>query len=339
MKLTHELIRLELRHTWTIARGSSDYKENVIIRLERDGVVGYGEAAPNSRYDETPESTLAFIEQAIPLFAGADPWHFVELERAIGQLQPSQNAAKAGLDMALMDWVTKSLGLPLYRYLGLDPAKTPLTTFSIGIDSPEVIAAKVKEAAPYPRLKIKLGSDRDEEIVAAVRSVSDKPLLVDANEGWRDKHEALERIRWLEGQGIFAIEQPMPADQLDDMTWLRERVKVPLFADESVRTAADIPRLAQAFDGINIKLMKAGGLQEALRMIGMARALGLQVMLGCMVETSLAVSAAAALSPLADLADLDGNLLIKDDPFTGVTVEQGRLVLSGKPGLGAQPRN
>ena len=339
MKLTYELIRLELRHTWTIARGSSDYKENVIIRLERDGVVGYGEAAPNSHYGETPESTLALIEQAIPLFAKADPWHFVEFERAMGELQPAQNAAKAGLDMALMDWVTKSLGLPLYRYLGLDPAKAPLTTFTIGIDTPEVIAAKVKEAAPYPRLKIKLGSDRDEEIVAAVRSVSDKPLLVDANEGWREKHEALERIRWLEGQGIFAIEQPMPADLLDDMAWLRERVKVPLFADESVRTAADIPRLAQAFDGINIKLMKAGGLQEALRMIAMARALGLQVMLGCMVETSLAVSAAAALSPLADLADLDGNLLIKDDPFTGVTVDQGRLVLSGKPGLGAQPRN
>ena len=339
MKLTHELIRLELRHTWTIARGSSDYKENVIIRLERDGVVGYGEAAPNSRYGETTDSTVALIEQAIPLFAGADPWHFVELERAFAELKPAQTAAKAGLDMALMDWVTKSMGLPLYRYLGLDPAKTPLTTFTIGIDSPDVIAQKVREAAPYPRLKIKLGSARDEEIVAAVRSVSDKPLLVDANEGWRDKHQALERIRWLEGQGIFAIEQPMPADQLDDMAWLRERVKVPLFADESVRTAADIPRLAQAFDGINIKLMKAGGVQEALRMIAMAQALGLQVMLGCMVETSLAVSAAAALSPLADLADLDGNLLIKDDPFTGVTVDQGRLVLSGKPGLGAQPRN
>ncbi len=338
MKLTYEVIRLDLQHTWTIARGSSDYKENVIIRLEQDGVVGYGEAAPNTRYDETPESTVALIEQAIPLFEGADPWHFVELERAIRELQPAQTAAKAGLDMALMDWVTKTLEVPLYRYLGLDPAMTPMTTYTIGIDTPDVIAEKVREAAPYPRLKIKLGSDRDEEIVAAVRSVTDKPLLVDANEGWRDKHQALERIRWLEGQGTFAIEQPMPADRLEDMAWLRERVKVPLLADESVRTAADIPRLAEAFDGINIKLMKAGGLQEALRMIGMARALGLKVMLGCMVETSLAVSAAAALSPLAELADLDGNLLIKDDPFTGVTVDQGRLVLSGDPGLGAQPR-
>ena len=175
--------------------------------------------------------------------------------------------------------------------------------------------------------------------MAAVRSVTDKPLLVDANEGWHDKYEALKRIRWLEGKGIIAIEQPMPADRLEDIRWLREQVDVPLLADESVKTAADIPKLVGAFDGLNIKLMKAGGLQEALRMIGMARALGLKVMLGCMVETSLAVSAAAALSPLAELADLDGNLLIKDDPFTGVTVEQGRLVLSGQPGLGAQPRD
>jgi len=336
--LSYEIKKLELKHTWTIARGSSDFKENVIVKMEKDGVVGYGEAAPNVRYGETPASTIAVIEKAIPLFEKADPWNFVDLGFAVQKLAPAQTAAKAALDIALIDWVTKSLGVPLYQYLGLDKTKAPITSFSIGIDTPEVIKQKVLEAEPYPLLKIKVGKENDEEIISAVRSVTDKPLMVDANEGWKDKQEALRKVKWLISQGVKVVEQPMPASMLDETRWLRDRTDVPILADESVKTAHDIPQLATAFDGINIKLMKAGGLQEALRMVWLAKSLGMKVMLGCMIETSVAISAAASISPLVDYADLDGNLLITNDPFLGVTVEKGRLILSDKPGIGVVPR-
>ncbi len=337
MKLTYEIKRLNLKHTWTISRNSSDFKQNVFVTLEKDGIIGYGEAAPNVRYDETPESTVAVIEKAIPLFEKADPWKFVDLGYAIRALHPAQTAAKAALDIALMDWVTKAMGLPLYRYLGLDKDKTPITTFSIGIDTPEVIKQKVREAAPYPILKIKVGRKNDEETIAAVRSITDKPLRVDANEGWKTKEEALEKIKWLQTQGVEFIEQPLPSNMLEETRWLRERVDIPIIADESVKTASDIPKLATAFDGINIKLMKAGGLQEALRMVWMAKSLNMKIMLGCMIESSVAISAAASISPLVDYADLDGNLLISNDPFTGVTVKHGKLILTDRPGIGAVP--
>lgn len=338
LALSYEPIRLNLKHAWTIARGTSEYKENIIVQVEGDGIAGYGEVAPNVRYGESPESTMAVLEKAVPLFARRDPWHFVDLGYAIQELDPGQTAAKAALDIALMDWVAKSLGVPLYRCLGLDKAKAPITSFSIGIDTPEIIRQKVMEAEVYPLLKVKLGGDRDEEIITTIRSVTDKPLFVDANEGWRDKREALERIQWLENQDVQIIEQPMPADMLDETGWLREKSTLPIIADESVKTGGDIPVLAKAFDGINIKLMKAGGLQEALRMIGLARATGLKVMLGCMVETSIAISAAASISPLVDYADLDGNLLIANDPYQGVEVHDGRLMLNDRPGIGVVPR-
>ena len=338
LELSYEVKTLELRHTWTIARGSSDVKQNVIVQLAGSGLVGYGEAAPNIRYDETPESTIALLEEARPLFTAADPWRFVDLGYAIQELHPAQTAAKAALDIALMDWISKCCGLPLYRYLGLDRAKAPVTSFTIGIDTPEHIQQKVKEAEPYPLLKIKVGTENDEEILAAVRAVTDKPLMVDANEGWSSAQEALEKIEWLATQGVQVIEQPLPADMLQEIRWLRQRSELPLIADESVKTARDLPRLAEAFDGINIKLMKAGGLQEALRMVWLARSLGLKVMLGCMVETSVAVSAAASISPLADYADLDGNLLITNDPYSGATVDQGQICLPDRPGIGVVPR-
>jgi len=337
LRLSYTIEKLELKHTWTIARGSSNIKQNVIVKLEKDGVVGYGEAAPNVRYGETPESTIAVIEEAIPLFEREDLWNFVELGFVIRELAPAQTAAKAALDIALMDWVAKSLGVPLYRYFGLNKTKVPVTSFTIGIDTPEVIGKKVQEAGHYLLLKIKLGTENDEEIISAIRAVTDKPLLVDANEGWKNKEEALEKIKWLAFQGVKVIEQPLPASMLEETRWLRERSDIPIIADESVKTAADIPSLATAFDGINIKLMKAGGLQEALRMVWLARTLGMKVMLGCMIETSVAISAATSISPLADYADLDGNLLITNDPFTGVTVHEGKLMLNDNPGIGVVP--
>jgi L-alanine-DL-glutamate epimerase-like enolase superfamily enzyme len=253
---------------------------------------------------------------------------------AIRELAAEQTAAKCALDIAIMDWVGKNLSLPLYKYFGLDKTKAPITTFSIGIDKPEVMQQKIREADAFPILKIKVGRDNDEEIMKAVREVTDKPLRVDANEGWKTKEEALEKILWLEKLGVEFIEQPLPSTMLKETRWLRERVHIPIIADEAVKQAADIPTLATAYDGINIKLMKSGGIQEALRMIWMARSLGMKIMLGCMIESSCAIAAAAHISPLADYADLDGNLLITNDPFKAAKVEKGNMILPEAPGLG-----
>jgi len=332
--IKYKIKELVLKHTWTIARNSSDVKNNVFVQYEKDGVVGIGEAAPNVRYNETPESTVDTIKKAIPLFEKYDPWHFVELGDAIKDVVKEQTAAKCAMDIALMDWVGKKLGVPLYRYFGLDKTQTPLTSFSIGIDTPEVMQQKIREAEPYPVLKIKVGKDNDEEIMNAVRAVTDKTLRVDANEGWKSKEEALEKIKWLETMNVEFIEQPMPSDMLEETKWLRDRVNMPIVADEAVKSAADIPMLAQAYDGINIKLMKSSGIQEAMRMIWMARSLNMKIMLGCMIESGCAITAASHISPLVDWADLDGNLLISNDPFKGATVENGRMILPDAPGLG-----
>jgi L-alanine-DL-glutamate epimerase-like enolase superfamily enzyme len=330
--------RLVLRHTWTISRNSSDFKENVFVRVERDGVVGWGEAAPNVRYGESAELTVAAIEKARPVIEGGDWLHYVDLRGQWERAMPDQSCACAALDIAVLDWVGNRLNVPLYRLWGLDASKTPVTTFSIGIDTPEIIKQKVAEAKDFPVLKIKVGRDNDTEILAAVREATDKPLRVDANEGWHDKQQALDKIHWLQGLGVELIEQPLPAAMIEETAWLRERADIPIIADEAVKRASDIPRLAGAYDGINIKLMKAGGIQEAIRMIHVARALGLKVMLGCMIESSVAVSAAAHIGPLVDYADLDGNLLISNDPFVGVAVNEGKLVLSDRPGLGVRER-
>lgn len=334
--LEYKVKQLNLTHTWTISRNSADVKNNVFVKYSHHGVFGIGEAAPNIRYNETTESTIEVIEKAIPLIEQFDPWRFVDIGYAIRELAAEQTAAKCAIDIAMMDWITKSLGVPLYQYLGLNKTKTPITSFSIGIDTPAKMQQKIREAEDYPNLKIKLGKENDEQIMKAVRDVTDKTLRVDANEGWQTKEVALEKIRWLETMGVEFVEQPMPANMITETRWLRERVNIPIIADEAVKKAADIPQLATAYDGINIKLMKSGGIQEALRMIWMARSLGMKVMLGCMVESSCAIAAAAHLSPLADYADLDGNLLISNDPFKAVIVDKGRLILPDKPGLGLE---
>jgi L-alanine-DL-glutamate epimerase-like enolase superfamily enzyme len=326
--------RLMLRHTWTISRNSSDFKDNVFVLIERDGVVGLGEAAPNVRYGESAEKTLAVLQNAGDLFESSDWFCYLDMQKKWQSIINGQRCAGAALDMAVLDWVGRKLNTPLYRLWGLDKRKTAITSFSIGIDTPEIIQQKVKEAGEFPVLKIKVGRDNDEEILKAVREVTDKPLRVDANEAWSEKNLALKKIRWLEGLGVELIEQPMPSDKIEETAWLRQNVNIPIIADEAVKVAADIPKLAGAYDGINIKLMKAGGIQEAIRMIHVAQAFDMKIMLGCMIESSLAISAAAHLSPLIDYADLDGNLLIDNDPFSGVSVEQGKLILNDRPGLG-----
>lgn len=333
-----EIVRLHLKHTWTTVMSSSNYRDNLHLRYTREGVTAAGEGAPIPRYQENAAAALQAVESVRPLLESADPWRFRELSAEIARRIEGQYAAKAAIDIALLDWVTRKLGIPLYRYLGLDPRQTPLTTFSIGIDTPEITRQKVREAEPFPVLKIKVGLSTDEETIAAVRAETNKPLRVDANEGWQDKQEAVRKILWLESQNVEFVEQPMPAAMLEETRWVRSRVHIPIIADEACRHPEDIPRLADAYDGVNIKLMKCGGILPALQMIETARSFGLKVMLGCMIESSIGVTAAAHLSPLADYADLDGNLLIANDPYSGVQVEKGKLILPDRPGLGLAPR-
>ncbi|MGB5550185.1 MAG: dipeptide epimerase [Thermoanaerobaculia bacterium] len=331
--LRHYRQELELTHTFRLARGASDVRQTLVLELEHEGLVGLGEAAPIDRYDQDCASAARAAEAMAQHLTSPLAYDSAASSVAV----PGEVAAEAAMDMAVCDLAGKKLGVPLYELMGIDPRQAPVTSFTIGMDTPEVVEAKVREAGEYEVLKIKMGSDEDRQILEAVRGVTDRPLRVDANEGWT-LEGAQSRLEWLESMGVELVEQPLPAGQLEEMRELRRLSPLPLFADESVYRAADIPRLAGAFDGINIKLMKCGGLGEARRMIAVARAHGMQVMLGCMVESSLAITAAAHLSPLVDFADLDGNLLITDDPFVGATVKGGRLVLPEEPGLGVRPR-
>jgi L-alanine-DL-glutamate epimerase-like enolase superfamily enzyme len=329
-----EIVRLRLRHTWTTTMSSSEYRDTLHVRYRKDGVTGVGEGAPIVRYHEDAAGCRDAVLSVADYLATADPLAFDKTMGEVLRRIEGKWAAKAALDIALLDWVGKRRDLPIYAMLGLDPADAPVTTFSIGIDTPEVTRQKVREAEPYPVLKIKVGLDTDEATIAAVRSVTDKPLRVDANEGWTDREVAIRKIEWLAGQGVELIEQPLPAARRDDIAWIRERSAMPIFADEACLRPEDIPGLAGAYDGVNIKLDKAGGILQGYRMIQIARSLGLKTMLGCMISSSVSITAAAHLSPLVDYADLDGHLLIANDLYEGVKVERGRLVLPRRPGLG-----
>lgn len=338
MNLRWSRFDLRLKHTFTIARGGRDISPVVIVELEHDGIVGYGEAAPSSRYGESVDTVIAFLTR-LDLSRYDDPFHLESILTYVQNVADGNTAAKAAVDLALHDWIGKKLGMPLHRYWGLDKTRTPLTSFTIGIDSPKIIEEKVREAEAYPLLKVKLGGDNDEEIIRTIRRVTKKTLRVDANEGWKSREVAVDRIRWLEQEGIEFIEQPMPASDLAGTAWVRERVNLPLIADESSMRLHDVPKLQGAFDGINIKLMKCTGLREAQRMVNAARACGMKIMLGCMIESSIGISAAAQLSPLVDFADLDGNVLITNDPFDGVRSLDGTLQLTERPGLGVEKRS
>lgn len=335
-----ELKRLMLRHTWTTVMSSSTYRDTVHVQYHRDGVTGYGEGAPIIRYKEYPEQARQAIDADRDRIAARDPWSYQKTIAAIRRdLGEHQRAAIAAVDIALFDWLGKKVNLPLYRFFGLDPADAPITDFSIGIDTPEITRQKTREAKDFPVLKVKVGLKTDEETITAVRSVTKKPIRVDANEGWTDKEEAIRKINWLESQGVEYVEQPMPAHMLEETKYVRSKVHLPIFADEACTDASMIPRLTEAYDGINVKLDKAGGLLESLRWIAIARAVNLKIMIGCMVSSSCSITAAAHLSPLVDYADLDGNLLIDNDPYHGVTVDKGKLILPTGPGLGLTLRS
>jgi L-alanine-DL-glutamate epimerase-like enolase superfamily enzyme len=332
-RISVKLLDLKLRYAWGLSRGTWTTRRNAFVRIERDGTVGIGEAAPIARYEESAEGAAAFIEKARSVLE-RDLWEYAVRWNELEALAPGERAAKAALDLAVLDWVGKKLNVPLWKLLGLSRGQALTTTYSIGIDEIPVMQRKVRESPDFGVYKIKLGSKDDRKIIEGIRAVTAKPLRADANEGWKSKEEALEMINWMAGLGVELIEQPMPAAMLKDYAWLKERSKLPIFADESLMKASDIPAIAPYFHGLNIKLMKCGGVQEAVRMAAMARALGLRLMIGCMVETSLGISAAAAITPLFDHADLDGNLLITNDPFQGVRTVKDRLVLNDRPGLG-----
>jgi L-Ala-D/L-Glu epimerase len=338
-RIDMEIVRLNLLHTWTTTMSSSEFRDTLHLRYTRDGITGYGEGAPIVRYKEDAAGGREALSGILRDLESADPWHFEKVMADVNRRIPGQHAAKAALDIALMDWIGKKLGIPLYRYFGLDPAGTPVTTFSIGMDKPEIVRQKVKEADAFTVLKIKVGLQSDEEMIASVRGATNKPLRVDANEGWTDKEEAVRKINWLETQGVQLIEQPMPAHMFEEIRWVRSKVHMPIFADEACTDVVAIPRLREAYDGINVKLDKSGGIMEAYRWIQVAKALGMKTMLGCMVSSSCSITAAAHLAPLVDYADLDGNLLIANDPYAGVRVDRGKLVLPDGPGLGLVPRS
>jgi L-alanine-DL-glutamate epimerase-like enolase superfamily enzyme len=329
-----KIVRLNLQHTWTTTMSSSQYRDTLHTTYTRDGITGHGEGAPIVRYHEDAAGAQKAAESVRDLLLKSDPMQFGKIMAEVFQRVKGDWAGKAAVDIALMDWVGQKLGIPLYTYFGLDPKDAPVTTFSIGIDTPEITKQKTREAEQYPVLKVKVGLATDEPTIEAVRSVTKKPLRVDANEGWKDKDEAVRKINWLEKMGVEFIEQPLPAEQIDDMNYIRKRVHMPIFADEACQRASDIPKLKEHFDGVNVKLDKSGGVLEGYRMIQIAKALGMKTMLGCMVSSSVTVTAAAHLSPLVDYADLDGNLLISNDPFRGVKVEKGKLILPKGAGLG-----
>jgi L-alanine-DL-glutamate epimerase-like enolase superfamily enzyme len=337
LKLSATVQTLRTRHPFIIARGGkSEYRTVVVTLRDADGLEGWGEAAGVAYYGESAETALA----ALKVYEGVlpdDPSDLESAERGFEAALKGNPGARAALSAALHDLVGKRLGVPLWKLWGLDAARAPKSTFTIGIDSVEKMQAKVKEAAEYPILKIKLGSDRDIEILRGLRQVTDKELRVDANCGWTPK-QAVQMLPVLEEFGVTVLEQPVDPRDLDGLALVRRHSSLPVIADESCLTSADIPALVGRVDGINIKLAKCGSLREAIRMIHTARAHRMMVMVGCMIESSLAITAAAHLTPLVDIVDLDGAALLADDPFVGASIAGGQVHLPDGPGLGVTRR-
>lgn len=335
MKLSYMPYELKLRHAFNLAKYSRTTTPDVQVQIELDGIVGYGEASMPPYLGESVESVCKFLSQ-VDLSQFSDPFRMEEILDYVDGIAPNNRAAKASIDIALHDLLGKIMGQPWYKIWGLSPEKAPNTSFTIGIDKADVVRQKVLEAEPYKVLKVKMGLDNDKELVEIIRSMTDRPICVDANQGWSDKHKALEMIEWLYDKNCLFVEQPMPKEMLDETAWLREHSNLPIIADEAFQRLGDIKRFHGVYDGINIKLMKSTGLHEAYQMVTLARALDMKIMVGCMTETSCAVTAAAQISPLVDWADLDGNLLIANDRFDGIKIVNGQVTIPDRPGIGVK---
>ena len=324
---------LQLQHVFTLANSSRKTTPDVLTRIEIDGVAGYGEASMPPYLGESIESATRFLS-SLDLSQFTDPFQMDDILQYVDSVMPGNTAAKAAVDIALHDLVGKLLKQPWYKIWGFDPADTPNTSFTIGIDTSEIVRQKVAEAAPYKILEVKLGLATDREMIETIRSVTDRPLCVDVNQGWTDRVKALETIHWLKENGVILVEQPMPKTAIDDMAWLTQNSPLPTIADESLQRLPDVIKAHGVYSGINIKLMKCTGMREAHQMLTLARSMDMKVMIGCMTETSCAVSAASQLAPKADWADLDGNVLITNDPFSGMQIVDGKISLTDKPGIG-----
>lgn len=324
---------LEMRHVFTVASFSRTTTPVVLTELEYDGIIGYGEASMPPYLGESQESVTQFLRK-IDLTPFSSPFETAEILSYVDQIAEKNTAAKASLDIALHDLLGKIMNQPFYKIWGLNPNLIPPTSYTIGIDTEEMIRKKVAEADQFKILKVKLGLDTDKMIIDTIRSVTDVPLCADVNQGWKNKEQALEMAHWLQEKNVVFLEQPMPKEMIDENAWLTEHSPIPTIADEGCQRLIDVPKLQGVYTGINIKLMKCTGMREAKQMAELARSLDMKVMLGCMTETSCAISAAAQLAPLVDWADLDGALLIGNDIFDGMTVGNGKCILPDRPGIG-----
>ncbi|MCP5061355.1 MAG: dipeptide epimerase [Ignavibacteriae bacterium] len=338
MKLTYKPYTLELKHTFTLATSSRSTTPVVLTQIEHEGIVGYGEASMPPYLGESHKTVTDFLAK-VNLNQFSDPFQLEDILEYVDSLMLGNTAAKASVDIALHDLVGKMMNQPWYKIWGYNKTTTPFTTFTIGIDTEEIIKQKVSEADEYKLLKIKLGSEDDKKLIQTIRSVTDKIIAVDVNQGWTDKQFALDMINWMNENNVKLIEQPMPKEQIDDIAWLTEKSPLPIFADEGVQQLTDIAKLQGVYTGINIKLMKCTGMREAHKMLNLAKSLDLKVMIGCMTETSCAISAASQLAPRVEWADLDGNLLIKNDPYEGTKIIDGKIILSNDSGIGLKSSN
>ena len=327
---------LKLRHAFNLATMSRTTTPGVQVEITIDSLTGYGEASMPPYLGESVESVMSFLKKIDPQRL-ADPFAMESIHAYLDSIAPGNRAAKAAVDIALHDLTGKMAGQPWHRLYGLDTLRMPCTSYTISNDTPDELEKKLAESAPYKILKVKMGVPGDRELIEWIRARDNRPICVDVNQGWKSVEEALDNINWLASKNVIFIEQPMDKADLEGHRRLRQLSPLPIIADEAVQTSADIPALAGAYDGINIKLMKSGGLHDAYRMATLARALGMKVMIGCMTETSCAVSAAAQLAPLADWVDLDGNLLIANDLFDGMKIVDGRVTLTSLPGIGIKP--
>ena len=335
MPVRHEPLDLRTIFEFRIAHGSKQIQRNTLVRFSQDGIEGLGEAAPARYYGESPETVAVALETWAPVLGG-DPFALDAILARMTATLAGNDAARAAVDMALHDWLGKKLGVPVWKLLGLDPTRAPLSCVTLGMAEPDEMLAKLETVKSFPILKVKLGGPGDVANLQSIRAHYGGRLQVDANAAW-DAAGAVRVLHEIAPLGIDLVEQPVAAHDLDGLAFVHAHSPIPVFADESCHHLGDLAKLAGRVCGVNLKLMKTGGLREALRMIHAARALGLQVMLGSMVESSLALSAAAQLAPLADFLDLDGHWLLADDPFSGAPAKQGVITLSERPGLGVVP--
>ena len=328
---------LKLKHAFNLAKSSRTTTPDVQVELEYDGIVGYGEASMPPYLGESVESVTKFLS-SLDLEQFTDPFRMEDILSYVDSVAPANRAAKASIDIALHDLLGKIMGQPWYKIWGLNLDNIHPTSYTISNGTPEEVQEKIKESERFKVLKVKMGVPGDKELVETIRKATDRPLCVDANQGWLTQEHALKMCQWLETQGVVLIEQPMPKHMNEEHRWLCEQVSLPIIADEACQTYDDVARLQPYYDGINIKLMKCGGVAEGRKMITLARELGMQVMIGCMTETSAGISAATTLSALVDYADLDGHVLLGNDPYEGIQIVEGKLTLVDKPGTGVSLR-